>query len=106
MKGSKWLQKMMLSYLPLFFVMVSILVFIFFLSVNGIAEQENKRANEQFAKQNLQLLDNEMYSLNQTFLADVYFSEEVQLFFNPLHEGDIALHYELIQVLQTFVRSS
>lgn len=106
MKGSKWLQKMMLSYLPLFFIMVSVLVFIFFLSVNGIAEKENKRANEQFAKQNLQLLDNEMYALNQTFLADVYFSEEVQLFFNPLHEGDIALHYKLIQLLQTYVRSS
>ncbi|WP_138754579.1 helix-turn-helix domain-containing protein [Paenibacillus sinopodophylli] len=103
---NKWFQKMMFSYLPLFFIMISILVFIFFLSVNQIAEKENKRANEQFAKQIMQLLDNEMYTLSQSFLSDVYFTDEVQLFFNSFYKDDIALNYELIQKLQAFVRSS
>ena len=102
----KWIKNMMFSYLPLFFIMISILVFIFFFSVNSIAEKENKRANEQFATQNLQLLDNEMYALNQRFLDDIFFSQEVQLFFNDFYENDISLNYALIQKLQTFVRSS
>lgn len=106
MRNGKWLQRLMVSYLPLFFIMVSVLVFIFFLAVNGIAEKENKRANEQFARQLMQLLDNEIEALNRTFLADVYFSEEVQLFFNPFYEGDIALNYEMIKRLQDFVASS
>ncbi|MDF2837031.1 MAG: hypothetical protein K0Q63_2671, partial [Paenibacillus sp.] len=106
MRNGKWLQRLMVSYLPLFFIMVSVLVFIFFLAVNGIAEKENKRANEQFARQLMQLLDNEIEALNRTFLADVYFSEEVQLFFNPFYEEDTALNYELIKRLQTFVASS
>lgn len=103
---NKWFQKMVFSYLPLFFIMISVLVFIFFLSVNQIAEKENKRANQQFAKQIMQLLDNEMYTLSQTFLSDVYFTDEVQLFFNPFYQEDIELNYKLIQKLQAFVRSS
>ncbi|GBF76706.1 AraC family transcriptional regulator [Paenibacillus sp. 598K] len=102
----KWIQRMMFSYLPLFFIMISILVFIFFLSVNNIAEQENKRANEQFALQSLQLLDNEMYALNQRFLDEIYFSPETQLFFNAFYAEDISLNYALIQKLQSFVRST
>ncbi len=103
---NKWFQKLMFSYLPLFFIMISILVFIFFLAVNQIAEKENQRANQQFAKHILQLLDNEMYTLKQEFLNDIYFADEVQLFFNPLYKEDIELNYRLIQRLQNFVSSN
>jgi two-component system response regulator YesN len=103
---SRWFQKMILSYLPLFFIVVSVLVFIFFLAVNQVAEEENNRANEQFAKHIMQSVDNELGSVQDTLLSNVFFSDKVQLFFNPLFAEDTGLNYELSQILQSFASSN
>ncbi|OUS69695.1 hypothetical protein B1748_30615 [Paenibacillus sp. MY03] len=103
---NRWFQKMLLSYLPLFFIVVSVLVFIFFFAVNQVAEKENNRANEQFAKHIMQSVDNELGTLQRALLSEVFFSDKTQFFFNPLYAQDTRLNYELSQNLQRFVNSA
>lgn len=102
-KKKRSIHKVLFSYLPLFFITVSILVFIFFLMVNEISERDNKRANEQFANHTIQLLDNEMTVVNKAFLNEIYFATETQLFFNPLYRDDTELNYDLSKKLRSFV---
>lgn len=80
--NSSWFRKLLLSYLPVFFVVVTILFVVFFQSLNEQNRKEAIKANEFLTQQVVLFTDNSLKTLNYQVLRDTLTADEVRLFFN------------------------
>ncbi|AZN39290.1 helix-turn-helix domain-containing protein [Paenibacillus albus] len=79
--NSSWFRKLLLSYLPVFFVVVTILFFVFFQSLNEQNRKEAIKANEFLTQQVVLFTDNSLKTLNYQVLRDTLTADEIRLFF-------------------------
>ncbi|SEO35189.1 AraC family transcriptional regulator [Paenibacillus sp. OV219] len=79
--NSSWFRKLLLSYLPVFFVVVTILFFVFFQSLNEQNRKEAIKANEFLTQQIVLFTDNSLKTLNYQVLRDTLTADELRFFF-------------------------
>ncbi|WP_165822617.1 helix-turn-helix domain-containing protein [Paenibacillus montanisoli] len=80
--NSSWFRKLLLSYLPAFFVVVTILFVVFFQTLNEQNRKEAIKANEFLAQQVVLFTDNALKTLDYRILRDILSTEELRTFFN------------------------
>ncbi|MBP1993421.1 helix-turn-helix domain-containing protein [Paenibacillus eucommiae] len=79
-------HRWLLSYLPIFFSIISVLVFIFFLAISGLAKEQALRANEVFTRNVLQTLDASLQLTEQIIVKELLTDEKFAFFFDPFQE--------------------
>ncbi|SFM17658.1 Helix-turn-helix domain-containing protein [Paenibacillus sp. 1_12] len=76
-----WRSRLLLSYLPIFFVVVIILITVFFMSMSEFSKQEAKKANEIYVKRILETIDSSLISIDQTITKEVMSNNKYAHFF-------------------------
>ncbi|MBP3965404.1 helix-turn-helix domain-containing protein [Paenibacillus lignilyticus] len=84
--NSNWFRKLLLSYLPVFFVVVTILFVVFFQTLNEQNRKEAIKANEFLAQQVVRFTDNSLKTLDYRILRDTLSTAELRKFFNAKSE--------------------
>ena len=80
--SSSWFRKLLLSYLPVFVVVVTILFVVFFLSLSEQNRKEALKANGFLDEQAVRITDNSLKTLDYQVLRDTLSSAELKRFFN------------------------
>ncbi|MFD0679697.1 MULTISPECIES: helix-turn-helix domain-containing protein [unclassified Paenibacillus] len=100
-----WRNRLLLSYLPVFFIVVAILILIFFMSMSEFSKEEAKKANEIFVKRILETLDSSLISIDQTITKEVMSNEKLELFFrNDFSTSKYFNDFEASKVLYDLLR--
>ncbi|WP_219836223.1 AraC family transcriptional regulator [Paenibacillus sp. R14(2021)] len=79
--SSSWFQKLLLSYLPVFVVVVTILFVVFFLTLSEQNRKEALKANGFLAEQEVRFTDNSLKTIDYQVLRDTLSSAELKRFF-------------------------
>jgi AraC-like DNA-binding protein len=79
--NSSWFRKLLLSYLPVFVVVVTILFVVFFQSLSEQNRKQAVKANEFLAEQAIRITDNSLKALDYQILRATLSSSELKRFF-------------------------
>lgn len=80
--NSSWFRKLLLSYLPVFFIVITILFVLFFQALNEQNRKEAIKANEFLSQQVIQFMDNSLKTIDYRVLRDILTSPVLEDFFN------------------------
>ncbi|WP_339275594.1 helix-turn-helix domain-containing protein [Paenibacillus sp. FSL W8-0426] len=94
---SNWFRRLLLSYLPVFFIVTTILFFIFFQVFNEQNRREALKANEFLASQVTQYLDNSLRSIDFKVLREMLTNSTLKNYYAGYGGGDV---YADIQAME------
>ncbi|TLS54286.1 helix-turn-helix domain-containing protein [Paenibacillus antri] len=83
MMNASWFRRLLLSYLPVFFIVTSILFFLFIQAFNEQNRREALKANEFLASQVVQYLDNSLRSIDYKVLREMLTNQNLKNYFAP-----------------------
>jgi len=86
---------MVLSYAPIFFVIISSLIFVFFTTLNNSSQNKYIETNKAILQQMVQYTDSSLQLIERNVVSEFYENEELQFFF--LDEPKTPWDYYLIQ---------
>lgn len=70
--AKSWFYRLLLSYLPIFVVVVVALLLVSFLTVSDLSKKSAVRSNEVFIKQVMQTLDNSLRTIDETMNREIF----------------------------------
>lgn len=74
----KWFIRLLLSYLPIFILVIFSLSIIFFVMVNNVSRDQAQRANEVFMEQVLVQLDRTLEFIDQQIMKETTYNDELK----------------------------
>lgn len=77
----KWFNRLLLSYLPIFFVVISILIVISFLFIYQLSQREAVKANRIYAEHVMQTVDHYLRATDQMVMKEIQGTETFDAFF-------------------------
>ncbi len=106
-----WFYKLLFSYLPVFFIVISFLIAVFFFSMGEITRVAAERVNRGAAAHALEVVDHSLQSIEQMMIKELMTTDGIQNFYNktlwdePYHRmvrpseklRDIVTQFPLIQ---------
>lgn len=87
----RWL----LSYLPIFFIMITMLTMIFFFSINSYSKRETAKANRVFAENVLQAMDSSLQFTEKVIIRTLLTDEKISLFYDRRRKPTPYENYEI-----------
>lgn len=77
----KWLYRLILSYLPIFLVVVFFLILVFFLTINETTKRQTMQANRVFGGQVMQIVDATLQNMDTMASKNLLLNEQVTAYF-------------------------
>ncbi|WP_434748464.1 hypothetical protein [Paenibacillus amylolyticus] len=97
--NNNWFRRLLLSYLPIFFIVTTILFFIFFQVFNEQNRREALKANEFLASQVTQYLDNSLRSIDFKVLREILTNSNLKNYFSVSGSEDVYAGIQAIKVI-------
>lgn len=82
----KWFYRMLLSYLPIFLVIVSVVISISFFAVKDFSQKEAKTANRLFLDYVKQTIEHSLKDIDSTVIKGILTDASINEFFYPTQE--------------------
>ncbi|TBL71606.1 helix-turn-helix domain-containing protein [Paenibacillus thalictri] len=99
-----WRNRLLLSYLPAFFILGVILILIFFMSISEFSKQEARKANEIYVKRMLEIVDSSLTSIDQSITKEVMSNDKFALYFKHASADSYFNDFEVSKVLTDLQR--
>jgi len=93
-----WLRRLLLSYLPVFFIVSMILFLLFFQTLNEQNRSEAMKANAFLTQQVDRYTENSLKSIDYRVVRDILTNEDVKYFFNRKKE-DVYANIQAVKVM-------
>ncbi|MDF2650461.1 MAG: hypothetical protein K0Q73_6266 [Paenibacillus sp.] len=93
----KLYHRWLLSYLPVFLAIISILIFLFFTAMGNFSKQQAAKANEVFARNALQTIDSLLKFSEEMVVKEILTNEMIRLFFDGSEPSDPYKDYQISQ---------
>ncbi|WP_158299216.1 helix-turn-helix domain-containing protein [Paenibacillus antri] len=77
-----WFYKLLFSYLPVFFIVISFLIAVFFFSVGEITREAAVTVNRGAAAHTLEVVDHSLRSIEQMMIKELMTTDGIQNFYN------------------------
>lgn len=77
-----WYNRMLLSYAPIFFVVISSLIFVFFATLNSSSQDKYIATNEAIIQQMVQYTDDNLLRIERNVVNEIYMNKTMQSFFD------------------------
>ncbi|MGQ8874715.1 helix-turn-helix domain-containing protein [Paenibacillus sp. TSA_86.1] len=97
--NNNWFRRLLLSYLPIFFIVTTILFFIFFQVFNEQNRREALKANEFLASQVTQYLDNSLRSIDFKVLREILTNSNLKNYFSGSGSEDVYAGIQAVKVI-------
>lgn len=87
MKQKNWFYRMMLSYTPIFFVVISSMIFIFFLVLNNTAENKYRETTEAILERIVHNTDVHFMLIERNVVSQLLMDRTIQSFFSDRNKS-------------------
>lgn len=105
LKKLSWYYRMLLSYLPVFLAVISLVIVIFALAINEVNQRQAAKANEKFAGYVMQIIDKSLKNVDQMLIQEIKSGEKINLFYVQAQDGGRLANYEVSKRLQDIMIS-
>lgn len=97
--NNNWFRRLLLSYLPVFFIVTTILFIIFFQLFNEQNRREALKANEFLASQVMQYLDNSLRSIDFKVLREILTNPDLKNYYTAAESNDVYAGMQVLEVI-------
>ncbi|MBB6672404.1 helix-turn-helix domain-containing protein [Cohnella nanjingensis] len=97
--NSNWFRRLLLSYLPAFFIVITILFAVFLQALNEQNRREAIKANEFLAQQVIRYTDNALKTLDYRILRDILSTPVLQHFFR-VNSNDVYGNIQAMDLME------
>ncbi len=80
--GKSWFLKLLFSYLPVFFIVISFLIAVFFYSMGDVTREAAETVNRQSAAHTLEVVDHSLRIIEHTMIREMMSNNNIQNFYN------------------------
>ncbi|TVX99381.1 hypothetical protein [Paenibacillus cremeus] len=94
MKNSLF-YRILLSYTPIFFVIISLLIVIFYVKINHASQNQIKHTNELLAQHISRNIDSSLQLTEDVILNELLTDEKIKLFYDAKQEIEPFLAYQI-----------
>jgi len=99
-----WFKKLLISYLPIFFVIILILFVLFFMVLIEWSNREMKQASQISSEQTIQTMDHALQTIDQFVIKELLTNELLISFFKPNSlDNSPWLEFKTVQQLNSFM---
>jgi len=106
MGNKAWFYRQLLSYMPVFFIVISFVFFVFFQMLGEQSRQGAVQANETMIQQAMRSVDNSLKSIDQMLVQELLFNPDLSDFFSSENQDDVYLNMQALQAMKQFKVSS
>jgi len=99
----KWLYRLILSYLPILFAVVSCLVIVFFMTLGETVRKQTLRANEIYAQNVVQVVDTSLRGIETPTIKGLLLNDRVGGFFQETESSTPYRDYGVTEALLDFM---
>jgi two-component system response regulator YesN len=104
MRKHRWFYKQLFSYLPVFFLICSFLLYITFLLISEQSKKSALQANQMVAEQTMQLIEHTLRTVDERVVTEILTNRELlSFFYTDIHESHHI--YEVAKVLRDIIGS-
>jgi len=100
MNAKRWFYRLLLSYMPVFIIVVSFLFFVFFQTLSEQSRNDAMRTNASLLLQTLRATDASLKAIDQTLVSEVVNSPELAQFFQLTADDDVPLHMRIMKLMR------
>lgn len=90
-----WYHRMLMSYLPIYFFITSVIILLTFLMISNQARGEAVLANQMYVEQQMQALDKSLRSIDDMLIKELQFEEKISQFFSGQMNSSYMQGYEI-----------
>ncbi|MGG1517420.1 AraC family transcriptional regulator [Paenibacillus oryzisoli] len=99
----KWLYRLIMSYIPIFFAVIFCLMLLFFMTLSDLIRNQTIKANEVFAGQVMQIVDSTLKNIDTVASKNLLLNNKVTAYFDAPGDQPVYSYYELTEELQDFL---
>jgi two-component system, response regulator YesN len=89
-----WYHRMLLSYLPIYFFITSVIILMTFLMISNLARKEAVSANRMYVEQQMQALDKSLREIDDMLIKELQYDEKITRFFDGVQDTSYMAGYE------------
>ncbi|MEF7441389.1 helix-turn-helix domain-containing protein [Paenibacillus lautus] len=97
-----WFYRQLLSYMPVFFIVISFVFFVFFQMLGEQSRQGAIQANETMIQQAMRSVDNSLKAIDQMLVQELLFNPDMSGFFNQEDQDNIYLNMQAVKAMKQF----
>ncbi|SEK58094.1 helix-turn-helix domain-containing protein [Paenibacillus sp. OK003] len=102
MKRKIWFYRQLLSYIPVFFIIVTFIFFVYYQLLSSQSRKEAEMANESMLIQAMNFVDSSLQSIEQGLLSELLHNNELFLFWNATKPDDDYLNIQVAEFIRRF----
>lgn len=97
-----WFYRQLLSYMPVFFIVISFVFFVFFQMLGEQSRQGAIQANEMMIQQAMRSVDNSLKAIDQMLVQELLFNPDMSEFFNHEDQDNVYLNMQALKAMKQF----
>ncbi|MGG4345406.1 helix-turn-helix domain-containing protein [Paenibacillus lautus] len=97
-----WFYRQLLSYMPVFFIVISFVFFVFFQMLGEQSRQGAIQANETMIQQAMRSVDNSLKAIDQMLVQELLFNPDMSGFFNQEDQDNVYLNMQAVKAMKQF----
>jgi two-component system, response regulator YesN len=94
-----WYHRMLLSYLPIYLFITSIIILMTFLMISRMSQKEAENANRMYVDQQVQALDRSLQGIDNMLIKEIQRGEDIVRFFDKEKDPTYLQSYETSEKL-------
>lgn len=101
--NKRWFHRMLLSYVPVFFIVITFLFVIFFQTINQLTQSEAIKANESLARQAIQSIDSNLKSIDHKIMRETMVNKSITQFFAQQDSSNVIVNMQAVKSMQDLI---
>lgn len=89
-----WYHRMLMSYLPIYFFITSVIILMTFLMISNMARREAVNANQMYVEQQMQALDKSLREIDDMLIKELQYDEKINRFYRGAQDSSYMAGYE------------
>ena len=98
--AKRWFYRLLLSYMPVFIIVVSFLFFVFFQTLSEQSRKDAIQSNSSLLLQTLRATDASLKDIDQMVVSEVLNAPELEQYFHGKKNNDVALHMRIKKLMK------
>ncbi|MFD0696730.1 helix-turn-helix domain-containing protein [Paenibacillus sp. GCM10027628] len=104
--GRTWFYRLLFSYMPVFFIVVTFIFFVFFQMLSEQSRNEALNANKTLSMQAIRLIDSSLKAVDNMVMLEIINSPELSKFYNDPNGTDAYITIQAVKKLQDMMTSN
>ncbi|WP_168120772.1 helix-turn-helix domain-containing protein [Paenibacillus sp. HB172176] len=88
MKSRSWFNRWLFTYLPIFYLVVGFLIFLFFMTISQVLERQMLNTNENYTKYVTQQMESSLQNIEQLMIGEINNNKDVKRFLYELNDEE------------------